>query len=55
MIIGSSKVAATISSSLIKKRPATDSGTGDAKKRHVEENTTDHTTLAENGSTKNRV
>merc|ERR1719273_499923 len=42
---GSSKVAATISSSLIKKRPATDSGTGDAKKRHVEENTTDHTTL----------
>ena len=56
--LGPSKVASTISSTLIKKRPATDAGTIEAKKIHLESSTTSNsgTTSSENGgATKNGV
>ena len=52
----SSKIASTISSSLIRKRPVTDSGTGDAKKPHIEgASVAPNATTTENGSAKNGV
>ena len=50
-ILGSSKAASTISSSLIKKRPALEPAPSDAKKPHIEFESS--STSAENGNTKN--
>merc|ERR1711981_1101872 len=49
---GPSKVASTISSTLIKKRPAADSGTTEAKKMHLENSSTNgsNNTSSENGA-----
>ena len=52
-ILGSSKAASTISSSLIKKRPALEPAPSDAKKPHIEQ--TSSNTSAENGNTKNGI
>merc|ERR1712001_453774 len=56
---GPSKIASTISSTLIKKRPAADSGTTDAKKMHLENSSpkNGNNTSSENGAetTKNGV
>ena len=58
-ILGPSKIASTISSTLIKKRPAADSGTTDAKKMHLENSSpkNGNNTSSENGAetTKNGV
>jgi len=50
---GSSKAVSTISSSLIKKRPALEPAPSDAKKPHIEQ--TSSNTSAENGNTKNGI
>merc|ERR1719273_2477589 len=53
---GSSKAASTISSSLIKKRPALEPAPSDAKKPHIEQKSSESSsTSAENGNTKNRI
>merc|ERR1712062_920456 len=53
---GSSKAASTISSSLIKKRPALEPAPSDAKKPHIEQKSSESSsTSAENGNTKNGI
>ena len=55
-ILGSSKAASTISSSLIKKRPALEPAPSDAKKPHIEQKSSESSnTSAENGNTKNGI
>ena len=55
-ILGSSKAASTISSSLIKKRPALEPVPSDAKKPHIEQTSSETSnTSAENGNTKNGI
>ena len=50
LFLGTSKVASTISSTLIKKRPAATEDTTEAKKMHLDSSTT---SSSENGHTKN--
>ena len=53
-ILGSSKAASTISSSLIKKRPALEPAPSDAKKPHIEQKSSESSS-AENGNTTNGI